>query len=375
MSSFEIVNKSVSEIYEYLKNYGVELRQTKFKNTYLIKFDAKTKSDDSNINQLRGLIFNSETKQIYSMTYPVPIEYKDQSFIQKKLINSQLEESGYIVQEALDGTLLRLWFHQDTNEWILSTNGVEDANHAYWMNGVSFGSLFSSILTPSRLCLTNLNKDYVYLFSLTHPLNVIVVNHTIPHIYHVATYNRLTMKEIECDIGIEHPSVLKMTLNEVLHKIVDCQDTPVLSVGYMVIQKPNEDGIVHRFRFENSNYTKARALRGTSNNITLTLLGHLLDEDPNKLGDFLMYYPIYQNQSDQLIINLMKLINQLYQEYGQRFKQHLNINVSPSHHKFLYEIHTQLYLNHRLRSIQRHDIMTFTCQQSPDKVLYLLDTF
>lgn len=37
----------------------------------------------------------------------------------------------------------------------------------------------------------------------------------------------------------------------------------VLSAGYMVVQQPDANGIVYRYRFENANYTKARVMRET----------------------------------------------------------------------------------------------------------------
>lgn len=142
----------------------------------------------------------------------MPIEFKDQSAVKQAEILRTLDATSYVVQEALDGTLLRLWFHPEIKQWVVSTNGVEDANDAYWMNGISFGSMF---ITTLNGIFAHLNENHVYLFALCHPLNVIVVNHMAARIYHVATYERLTLKEIDCDLGMERPLMLQMSADDV----------------------------------------------------------------------------------------------------------------------------------------------------------------
>jgi hypothetical protein len=372
MSAYEIIKKPITEIREYLIQYGAELRPTKFEQTYLIKFSPETQSSHPAVNLLRGLIFNVWTGLIYSLGYPVPIEFKDQTPEEQEKILTKIKSRSYTVQEALDGTLIRLWYHTETGQWVTSTNGVEDAYSSVWMNGVSYGALFASTLQG---VFQNLNPNHVYLFTLCHPLNVIVVNHTAPRIYHVATYDRTTLKEIPCELGIEHSPAFNMTVDEVLTHVRESQGTPVMSAGYMVVQE-DEDGIVRRYRFENINYTKGRVLRGESNNIDYILLDHMLASDPNNLKDFLQYYPIYNGAHTQLSSRLSQLCSLLYQEYGQRYKQALTIFVHPRHHKFLGELHTQVYLAQlkpQGKTVQLQDVIKFIHSQPTAKVLYLLN--
>jgi len=369
---FTIVKKPVSEITEYLTQYGAGLKTTKFPHTYLIKFNSETQMNHPAINQLRGLIFNDETGMIYSMSYPVPLEFKDQSLEEQQKLITTIKTNQYTVQEALDGTLIRLWYHNETGQWVTSTNGKCDAYESFWMNGVSYGELFSTTLQG---VLENLNQDHVYMFTLCHPLNVIVVNHTAPRIYHVATYDRVTQKEIECELGIEHPPVVNLTVDEVMDSVGSSQGTPVLSAGYMVVQE-DTDGVVRRYRFENVNYTRGRILRGESNNIDYILLGHMLEKDESKLKEFLLYYPIYVATHGQLSTRMNQLARVLYQDYGQRYKMKVNIFVHPRHHKFLGEIHTQVYLTllkPQNKTVQLHDIVNFIRAQPVARVLYLLN--
>jgi hypothetical protein len=373
MSAFEIIKKPLPETQQFLAEYSAELRATKFPDTYIVKFNPSTRSSHPAVNQLRGLIYNEATGDIYSMGYPVPIEFKDQPADKQAEILQTLQGTGYAVQEALDGTLLRLWFHPETNQWVLSTNGVEDANDAYWMNGISFGAMFASTLNG---IFSHLNADHVYLFALCHPLNVIVVNHTSARIYHVATYDRLTQKEINCDLGLERQPELQMSVDDVVRCVSESLAKPVLSAGYMVVQHPDADGVVHRYRFENANYTKARVLRGNSNDIHLVLLEHMLNKDQAVIQEFLLYYPIYQQTYENLIRCIDALSSVLFNEYGLRFKRRLDIFVHPLHHRILPEIH-QIYMD-QLRpagkTVQFADIKNFLMTQPPVRINQLVNT-
>lgn len=373
MSVFDIVSKPIPEARELLASYSAELRATKYPDTYIIKFNPSTQASHPVVNQLRGLIYNAETGDIYSMGYPVPLEFKDQSpEVQQQVIDS-LNSTSYTVQEALDGTLLRLWYHPETQQWVLSTNGVEDANEAYWMNGVSFGAMFDDTLHG---IFANLNPNHIYLFALCHPLNVIVINHTTARIYHVATYDRQTRKEIQCPLGIEHPPTLELTVDQVLANVRGSLAKPVNSAGYVIVQEPDADGVVHRFRFENANYTKARVLRGNSNEINVALLGHMINKDQTNLQEFLLYYPIYQPTYTHLGTCLDSLSAMLFSEYGLRFKRHIEIFVHPLHHQLLYEIH-HLYtdqLKKLNRIVQPADIKTYLFTQSAVRLNQLICT-
>jgi hypothetical protein len=368
-AAFELIKKPLTELQEVLAEYCAEVKVTKYPQTCIIKFNPSTTASHPTINQLRGLIYNVETAEIYSLGYPVPAEFKDYSpTVQGNIVRS-IKAAGYTIHEALDGTLLRLWYHPLVKQWILSTNGVEDANDAYWMNGVSFGTLFNTTLTG---ILSNLKTDYVYLFSLCHPLNVIVVNHEKPQIYHVATYDRTTLQEVECDLGVQKAPQLEMTVEDAIKSTQESISKPVLSAGFVIKQKPDADGVVYRFRVENANYTKARRLRGDTNEINLTIIGHLIKQD---LDEFLLYYPIYKQLAQQLQECINRLVTILTDEYTLRFKKHLKIFVHPLHHTFLFELH-QIYLTQLRQSgqtVQGADIKKYLLSQSVIRINQLLN--
>jgi hypothetical protein len=373
MSAFDLITNPLPVIKQILEPYGAELRETKFADTYMIKFKPDAYVIAPAINPLKGLIFNHRTGQIYSLTYPVPIEVKDLSMPEQNLLMSNLSQGNYQVQEALDGTLLRYAYIDETNEWLLSTNNKDDANQAYWMNGVSFAKQFESVRDVT-IDFDSLNKNYVYLFVMCHPLNVIVVNHEKSMIHHVATYDRRTLTEIDIDIGIPKPPTFDLTPSEIRERMSASMTTPVNSAGYMIIVR--EGDMCHRYRCENANYTAAKRLRGNSNNIEYTLLELLLEHGEEHINTFLLYYPIYSCEYISLIQRINKLAAKLYREYGQRYKEHREIMVHSRHHKFLVEIHQKVYrdtLRPIHQTVQYDDIRKFLLQQSPAKVLYLIN--
>ena len=75
MSAFRSLTSHLKEISDFLAEYKAELKSTKFPDTYIIKFSPETKVNQPAVADLRGLIFNVVTKQVYSMTFPVPLEF------------------------------------------------------------------------------------------------------------------------------------------------------------------------------------------------------------------------------------------------------------------------------------------------------------
>lgn len=372
MSAIDLLKKPLDEITEFLKSRHIELKPTKFNDVYLIKFSAQTDVNDPLINNLKGLIFNHKTGEILSLTYPVPVEFKDLTQEDQEKLIKYLTKSQYVVQEALDGTLFRYAYFPEQNQWILSTNSKEDANDAYWMNGISLANQFASI--NSKIDLESLNKEYVYMFIMCHPLNVIVVNHEKSTIFHVSTYDKTSMTEIECDIGIPKPPIFNLTPEEIKTKITTTTEKPVKSAGFLILVK--NDKSVSRYRFENRNYSRAKELRGNSNNIDYTILDLFKEKGESTLLEFLEYYPIYKSEYLNLIHRIAKLAAKLYREYGWRYKDHRTIRVHPRHHKFLNEIH-QIVFRDTLKvigkTVQFEDIHRFLMGQPTAKLLYLIN--
>lgn len=377
----KFIEQPIDDISRQLELQHASVRKTKFgDDIYIIKFTPDTKVNDPIINQLKGLIFNHKSGKILSMTYPVPVEMKDLPEQTQKDIIDQLDTEKYTIQPITDGTLLRMWYLDEQQKWILSTNGKEDAYYAFWMNGMSFGDQFES--TGISLKFDLMNKDYVYLFVLCHPMNVIVINHDKPELSLVAVYDRTTLREIQnldefSQIGVNIvPKSNIQSVKQVHDQVLASKEKPVKDAGYNVICEPDKEGVIRRFRFENFNYIQARNIRGDSNNLQYFLLPFILQNNGSQLGELLEYYPVYRSDVMMLIDRLEKLTTLLYSQYGLHFKRGENIKIHHRHYPFLQAIHKELYLK-TLRpahkTVQRTDISNFIRDQPTARVLYLLN--
>jgi hypothetical protein len=382
-SQFDLLHQSPKDIQAFLEPFKAKLRQTKFPRTHMIQFDATTQSEDPQINLLRGVIFTQSEDPagpvtVKALGFPVPTEYKKLAPQSQEQVVDQLTALGaanYTVQEVQDGTLIRLWYHEEEDRWVLSTNGTEDAGTAFWINGISFSDQFADAVQGE---MGPYNKDHVYLFTLCHPQNVIVVNHRKPALYYLATYDRKTLREVPRDPAIHLPESPKtlpgMTVQEVIQSM-ECAEAPVQRVGHVIILPPNEEGIVYRYRFENNNYTEARFLRGESNNLDFTVLGHMLGGDPVQLKMFLDYFPQYKGLETSLLTRLDKLCNTVYQFYVARYIQRHQFVIHPRLHKLLGEIQTNLYYNYlkpQNRKVHLIDVEDYIHGLPVAKVLYTL---
>lgn len=388
----QLVSHTLEEISQWVSAHGAILSPTKWDGVYIIKFDPQTDATHPDILRLRGLIFHHPSHKILAIGHPVPTEFKDVSPEgQKIILTNVLGNGNYRVEEALDGTLLRLWWGGETclssppaskntmlegggslSQWVLSTNNKEDASDAFWMNNISFAQQFWDAYPGFRFDL--LNPHYVYLFRLCHPLNVIVVNHTVPRIYHVTTYDRQTLQEVNCDLGFDLPTQFPgMTVEEVVHQTQESCSQPVQSAGWMVSTKSDVDGVIYRIRFENHNYTQARVLRGDSNNLDFVLLS--VGRNPEQLSAFLRFYPIYLPRWTWLCHRLEELTQELYYGYRQRLTREGGLEVKAIHRSFLRDLHQEIYLQFlqpKRQSVQVDDVRRFLFQQPPARLCHLL---
>jgi hypothetical protein len=333
----------VSQVSQLLEKCEASLFETIYPDTMMIVFGYNTNRLYPKMFRLRGLVFDNVTGQILSMTYPVPVEYKNLSLLERENLanNPFITKKAYVVQEALDGTLIRLWFHPKLQKWCVSTNGRINAFEAKWGtdHNLSFGDLFE----PYRADILSrcvLDTHLVYLFIMCHPLSIVVINHHQPKVYHVATIDLNSLQEISYEIttltprGIDtikyselNSQLITPTLTDehltydqvlTLAQTFDQETTkPVVSAGFVVTSYPDEHGVIHRIRVENHDYIEARDLRGNYEDSRKTLLDLMLNHSEADLNRFLFYFPMYMQEHVVLQGQLRDLIHQLIQTYSE----------------------------------------------------------
>jgi hypothetical protein len=232
------------------------------------------------------------------------------------------------VQEKVDGSIMRLWYH---NGWHISTNGTINAFQAECGDS-NYGEVFCSIIreyTPFEDFISVLDKDYTYWFEMVHPeYNPIVVHYSAPAIYYLGSRNIMTMKEnavlpfeiFDMCNWIKIPKRFEYAnLDDVLeacHKMGENEE------GYVVCAyEQMENGSFLRIKCKGDEYLKRHKLRGNGP-LTATKIVGLWQTDT--LDDFLAYFPehtTYVNEILQKIRDLYEKADIAYdvvKGYGKR---------------------------------------------------------
>lgn len=234
------------------------------------------------VKEARGLILKENTWEV--VCYPF-----NKFFNVGETNADKIDWNSAVVQEKIDGSLIKVWC--DTTEepytWHVSTNGCIDAFKSETPNNLSkqktFGELFMSVFDNTLL--TELNKDYTYMFELVSPYTKIVVNYPLTDIYHIGTRDNITEKEIECDIGIQKPKRFNLKTEEEVKS--DASNLPYNEEGYVVVDK-----YYHRVKIKSPSYVNAHRL----------VNNHIINKEKvleliisNDQEEFLCYFPEYKN--------------------------------------------------------------------------------
>jgi len=244
--------------------------------------------------------------------------------------------------EFIDGTMVNVFYDEETNEWVIATRSIVGANCTFYSQK-SFHAMFHE----TNIDYEKLNKTYCYSFVLQHPDNQIVVPIETPALYLIAVYHisELGITEVHvsnhCITSYLTPYTFIFTSYEEAEKFVQSQ--PYTFKGLML--KTNKE----RTKIRNSSYETIKKLRGNSSSSLYTYLS--IRSTPQQL-DYEKYFPnhtfpLYEKQLSHLIVTLHFLYMECFikkikplKEYKQPFKQHM------------YELH-MIFVN-QLRQIKKY---------------------
>lgn len=204
----------------------------------------------------------------------------------------ELDWSSVSTQEKVDGSLIKLWYHND--KWNVSTNGTIDAYGCDIGQSdlmridcpyKTFGELFDQAKENANLCFDNLNKDYTYMFELVSPYNKIVVPYKNIEIYHIGTRDNNTLQELNIDIGIKHPS--RYSLGTLQDCINSASKLHYDNEGYVAVDKN-----WNRVKIKSPQYVAVHHIKNNGD-VNISSIVQLIRA--NELGEFLTYFPEFVN--------------------------------------------------------------------------------
>jgi len=216
-------------------------------------------------------------------------------------INLTEYKDPFRVIESLDGTLLKLYYHND--QWNVATNRCISAKTARWNSHRSFYDMYldASQSMESLLDHDKLDKRCCYMMLLAHPENRIVTPYEFPILYHIGTRNLNTLEELdiflpENNIGMPQPSIQHFDSLEKVFEILDVLEWSLQ--GYVIELYKNDYTNIKRVKLIGKQHLHVHKVRGSEQNMLLHYLTLRFnanhsenDDDKQKLDEFAKYFP------------------------------------------------------------------------------------
>ena len=134
------------EIQKLVKEKGFSAIQTQFKldmkqddDFTLLKYQQTNSPLGSiSVQQCRGIIFDTETKEVVAFPFVKFPNLKE---------NHRIDFSKFTVREKTDGTMITLWFSTKLSKWIVSTSGSLYAENN---TGLGTGDLYHAVVSEMK---------------------------------------------------------------------------------------------------------------------------------------------------------------------------------------------------------------------------------
>lgn len=265
---------------------------------YYVIFKYNMLNSDFNekiVQEARGIIFQINYK--VNLIKPVCIPFF-KFFNYGEENAAKLDEKTTKFLEKKDGTLIKLWYN--LNEWHWSTNNTIFAKNAIITNT---NLTFYDIIIKSKeyyyinqLIQNNeLNTNLTYMFELTSIVTKLVVPYEGTHLTFLSARNNITLKEQDYDFKefqekIPRPKLYNINTLQTAIEVV--KNFPFTKEGFVAVDKD-----YNRIKIKSPAYIRASYLR-INGTITPKRIIDIIQQHEEK--EFLNYYPIYQNDFNNI---------------------------------------------------------------------------
>ena len=304
----------------------------------LFKYGMLCNFSDPIVQEARGIIINTETKEVVCWPFRKFGNYYDS-------YADEIDwDSAYVFQK-IDGSMISLWFNGSSNEWQFSTSGTINANDAYVDDScLTFMEIIKSAENFNEIDFDKLPTKYTYIFELVSPLKRIVIKHPVTKLYLIGIRNNITGEElsIESDeshsyLNIPRPQLMavsslsecvkwadSLNRNKALYGFFDgAQIGGCVNEGFVVTDKS-----FNRVKVKSPIYQMIHALSSDTKKSRTTLLKCLLSKELNvsaicvnhpNLAPIIKYYDFAVEEILSKIkknIVITKMLHKRYLEMG-----------------------------------------------------------
>ena len=221
------------------------------------------------------------------------------------------------VQEKIDGSIIKVWWHKYKKEWIVSTNGTCNAKKSHSNGfGVPFRDLFDIAAKNQNLNFEKLDKNKTYMFELVSPYAKIVLDYPNTELYHIGTRDINSYKECEENIGIQKPKLFDIhSLEEAMEFNKDSKEE-----GFVVV-----DNNWNRIKVKTPYYLQAHYCINNLSRNPNKVLDFVLNGDADEI---LAYAPNMKDVVEHYKTELNRVLNDVENEIQNNWSKWKNEEIS-----------------------------------------------
>ena len=301
-------------IQKYLAEHGLEkaintfeLKSRDYNHKILLKYDqlsSATLMAFPEVQDCRGIVLEKNTWKVMSLAF-------------RKFFNAEESNAAKIdwntasVLEKLDGSMIQLYYDWIDSKWYAGTtgtaNGEGEVNN---QDGSTFNQLFWRTLENKYSFETDsLNKDYIYVFELTTPYNIVVKPHGESSVTLLTVRDRVTLREksmselavISESLGVHLVKTFDMNVRNAGQLMSTFNGMPWSEEGYVV-----RDGNNNRIKVKNPAYVAVHHLKGkTAEHNIMTIV------KTNEIEEFAATFPERAEELYRLKENYNALLTKL----------------------------------------------------------------
>ena len=365
------------KVNENCNYYSLDEYCTKENNNYsIIKYNKELLTFD--LVSIYGLLRSVILSGNHVVSFSPPKSVKADLFIN----NYPLKEDYIIAEEFVEGTMINLFYDENTNCWQIATKNTVGGNVSFYQWSKTFREMFNEASIECELNIQMLDPTYCYSFVLQHPQNRIVVPVKTPQLYLVAMYeikqsehSLLVIEHDKTDFLLSNPKVKSplryefQTYTELINKFAS-PNTPYHVLG--VVLKNLNTG--ERTKIRNPTYEEVRHLRGNQPKLQYQ---YLTLRHSGKLSEFLKYYPETKMEMSRFRDQVHMFTNTLHKNYISCYvKKEKPLKEFPSQYRtHMFNIHQQFIneLREKKLFVTNTVVIKYVNQLNPSLLMYCLN--
>lgn len=228
---------------------------------------------------------------------------------------SQIDWESASVYEKYDGSLIKLFFYEKANEWVVSTSGSVAGSGEVNGFGFSFNDLFWKIFNQVGYKVSDLDKNICYIFELCSLYNKVVVSYAEPRLILLTARDRSNWEELPL---WKFSSVFEVAKLYNLFSIEQATQYAEENGGAKLEGLIVVDKNYNRLKIKSSTYVSLHNIKSNGSPNFLNLYKN------DNLSEFLKYFPEYEEEFTLYLDNIDRISSDSeeflykYQQFDQK---------------------------------------------------------